>query len=99
VRRGQIRIAAALERGGSVHIATFCRGDFLGDMAFLDGRPRSADAVAVTDAEAFVITRAALGQAITSDPLFGSRFFEELGRALAARLRATGDVIRGLQEG
>ncbi len=99
LRRGRIRIAATLARGGTAHIATFCRGDFLGDMAFLDGRPRSADAVAVTDAEAFVISRAALGQAVASDPVFGARFFEELGRALAARLRATGDVIRGLQEG
>lgn len=99
VRRGRIRVTVSLARGGTVHIATFCRGDFLGDMAFLDGRPRSADAVAVTDAEAFVVTRAALDRAIVADPRLGACFFEELGRALAARLRANGDVIRGLQEG
>jgi SulP family sulfate permease len=99
VRRGRVRITAVLARGGTVHVATFCRGDFLGDMAFLDERPRSADAVAVTDTETFVISRAALDAAVAVDPSLGARFFEELGRALSARLRASGEVIRGLQEG
>lgn len=99
VRRGRIRIAAALARGGAVHVATFCRGDFLGDMAFLDARPRSADAVAATEAEVFVISRQGLDAAMSADPRFGARFFEELGRAMAARLRASGDEIRALQEG
>jgi SulP family sulfate permease len=99
VRRGRIRIAASLARGGSVHVATFCRGDFLGDMAFLDARPRSADAVAATDAEVFVLSRATIETATASDPRLGARFFEELGRELSARLRATGEEIRALQEG
>ena len=99
VRRGRIRIATSLARGGTVHVATFCRGDFLGDMAFLDARPRSADAVAATDAEVFVLSRAAIEAVAAADPRLGARFFEELGRALSARLRATDDEIRALQEG
>ena len=99
VRRGRIRIVAALARGGTVHVATFCRGDFLGDMAFLDARPRSADAVAATEAEVFVASRQGLAAAMAAEPEFGARFFEALGRAMAARLRASGDEIRTLQEG
>jgi SulP family sulfate permease len=99
VRRGRISIRASLARGGTVHVATFCRGDFLGDMAFLDARPRSADAVAATEAEVFVVTRQGLSDAMAADPVFGARFFEALGRAMAARLRASGDEIRSLQEG
>jgi hypothetical protein len=36
---------------------------------------------------------------MAADPEFGARFFEALGRAMAARLRASGDEIRSLQEG
>jgi SulP family sulfate permease len=99
VRRGRIRIAASLARGGTVHVATFCRGDFFGDMAFLDGHPRTAQAVAATEAEVFVVTRAAVDEGIAADPRFGALFFEALGRALAARLRTTDEEIRSLQEG
>jgi SulP family sulfate permease len=99
LRRGRIRLVASLARGGTVHVATFCRGDFLGDMAFLDARPRSADAVAATEAEVFVVSRQRLSEAIAADPAFGAGFFESLGRAMAARLRASGDEIRSLQEG
>jgi len=99
VRRGRIRISSPLARGGTVHVATLCRGDFLGDMAFLDGRPRSADATALTEAEVFVLARAALDGVAATEPRLAARFFEELGRGLAARLRAADQEIRGLAEG
>ncbi len=46
IRRGRVKIFTALKEGGQLHIATFGRGDFFGDMAFLDSGVRSADAVA-----------------------------------------------------
>jgi SulP family sulfate permease len=99
LRLGRVRIASPLAGGGTGHLATFCRGDFLGDMAFLDGSPRSADAVAVLDTELFVITRASLESATARDPGVRAGFYEELGRALASRLRATDEEIRALQQG
>jgi SulP family sulfate permease len=99
IRRGRIRIASSLPRGGTVHVATLCRGDFLGDMAFLDGQPRSADATATTAVEVLVLSRAALDRAVAADPGLGARFYEELGRALAARLRAADEELRALQQG
>jgi SulP family sulfate permease len=98
VRRGRVRIAAALERGGSLHVATFQRGDFFGDLAFLDAQARSADARAETDVEVYALSRRVLDQAAAAQPALGARLFEGLGRVLAARLRATDEEIRALSE-
>ena len=59
VRRGRVRISF-LAGGGEdpFHVATFGRGDFFGDMAFLDSGIRSASAVAETPTDVFAITRA-----------------------------------------
>ena len=43
--------------GDEVILAIFSRGDFFGEMALLDGMPRSADAVAVSSAELLVLDR------------------------------------------
>ena len=47
-----------LEAGKRHHVATFCRGDFFGEMAFIDHQPRSANVEAVTAAELFLLSRA-----------------------------------------
>jgi len=46
IRRGAVRILLPLGGGGHLTLATFGRGNFFGEMAFLDGSVRSADAVA-----------------------------------------------------
>src|ERR1019366_2893629 len=58
IRRGSIRILLPLGDFASHHLATFGRGDFFGDMSFLDRKPRSADAVAEEATDLYVISGA-----------------------------------------
>lgn len=58
---------ARVERQGNV-LATFGTGEFFGEIAVFDGRPRSADVVAATRLRTLAISREALRQAFTREP-------------------------------
>ena len=55
IRRGSVRILLPLEGGNHHHLATFGKGDFFGEISFLDKGVRSADAEAKTQTELSVI--------------------------------------------
>jgi len=98
VRRGRIRIS--FQTGADrepFHAATFGRGDFFGDMAFLDSGIRSASAVAETPTDVFAITRAAFDALADKHPRLGQQFLGGLARALALRLRQADGEIRALE--
>lgn len=98
VRRGSVRIELVLEGGDEYHIATFGRGDFFGDMAFLDRGARSANAVAVTPTELFEISRARFDAVAERHPRLARDFFADLARLLAIRLRLADGEIRALED-
>ena len=54
---GQVRIEKQLEAGGFAELALLSPGDVLGEMALIEHLPRSARAVAHTDATLFVLGR------------------------------------------
>lgn len=98
IRRGVVRILLPLAEGKQHHLATFARGDFFGDMAFLDGAARSADAVASTPADLYVLPRARFDAVAAEHPGVAERVFARLARALAIRLRQTDAELRTLKE-
>jgi SulP family sulfate permease len=98
IRRGKVRIELPLEGGRAHHLATFGRGDFFGDMAFIDRGVRSADAVAVTDTDLFVLSRERFNDGVWRNALLGTLVFARLAQALALRLRQTDGEVRALQE-
>jgi SulP family sulfate permease len=98
IRRGSVRLLIPLEHGRHFHVATFGRGSFFGDMAFLDPGLRSAEAVAVSDTDLFLIRRQRFNQVVLEHPLVGVKVFARLARALAVRLRHTDDELRVLEE-
>ena len=73
---------ARVERRGSA-LATFRAGEFFGELAVFDGRPRSADVVAATRLRTLVISRDLISQALTREPRAAWAMLE----ALAARFR------------
>jgi SulP family sulfate permease len=98
VRRGRVRIALRLGNGLELHLATFGRADAFGEIAFLDLGVRSADAVALTPAELFVLSRERFNALVEQHPRLGMHFFEALARSLAIRLRQADTEIRVLGE-
>ncbi len=98
IRSGSVRIVLPLENGHVHHLATFGRGDFFGEMSFLDGAPRSADAVAFTDVELYVLARSRFDSLADEHKRLALNLLEGLARALAIRLRHTDVELRVLQE-
>ncbi len=87
VRRGQIRIEMGTPSGERLTIEVFGAGDLFGEIAVLDGRPRTADAIAQEDAELFVLPRAEFLKTIERDGRLAIRIIE----LLCARLRSTNE--------
>lgn len=55
--KGRIKIALTSNQEDEITLAVFHEGDFFGEMALLDGLPRSADAVAVEPTQLYVLNR------------------------------------------
>jgi len=66
-------------------LAEFGSGDFFGELAVIDGAPRTADVVAVADTTCVVVTQWAMRSIISTHPEIALSMLEELAR----RLRAT----------
>ena len=98
IRRGAVRVQLPLEGGKSHRIVSFGRGDFVGDMAFLDRGVRSADAVATAPTDLYVLSRARFDDMAMRHPDMAVKVFARLARALAMRLRRADAELRALHE-
>jgi CRP/FNR family cyclic AMP-dependent transcriptional regulator len=87
VRRGQIRIETGTATGQRLTIEMFGPGDAFGEIALLDGRPRTADAVAADSCELFVLPRNEFIQYLERDSRLAVRIIE----LLCGRLRQTNE--------
>jgi len=74
---GSVRI----ERGGKA-INTLGDGDFLGEIALVDGGPRTATAVAESDCRLLVMTYQQFRLLLDSSPEVRTAVLEEVGRRL-----------------
>jgi SulP family sulfate permease len=97
IRRGEIRILLQLDAQHHHHISTFGRGAFFGEMAFLDGAVRSADAVAYVDTDVYVLSRTTFDQLADEHKKVAIKLMEGLAKVLADRLRYANTEIRALE--
>ena len=98
IRRGIVRILLPLKGGKHHHLATFSRGDYFGEMSFLDKGKRSADAVAKTECELYVLSRNEFNDQVYKDAILGVKVFARLALAVSLRLRQTDIELRGSED-
>ncbi len=98
IRRGIVRIFLPLKGGKRHHLATFRRGDFFGEMAFLDYGRRSADAEAKTDVDLYVLSRREFNSRVFNDSVLGVRVFARIARAVSLHLRQTDSELRAIED-
>ncbi len=98
IRRGVVRILLPLPGGKRHHLATFGRGDFFGEMAFLDRGKRSAEAAAKTNCDLYVISRETFNTHVYEDAVIGVRVFARIARAISLRLRQTDTELRAIED-
>lgn len=99
IRRGSVRVLLPLEGGRRHHLATFGRGDFFGELAFLDRGLRSADAEAKVETDLYALSRAAFDARVrAANAEASAEIFARLALAIAERLRQTDLELRMLED-
>ncbi len=88
IRSGKIRIVKDLE-GTKKTLAVIGEGEFFGEMALLDKRPRSAAAIAETDAKLIIVDRDAFLSSVNKNP-----FIKYIIETLTTRLRKTNNMLK-----
>lgn len=99
IRKGTVKIGLPLAGGAIHHLLTLSRGDFFGEMSFLDKGTRSADAVAVNDVMLYVLSRSQFEKINKDHPEIAGIFFERLAHAISQRLRLTNIELMAMEEG
>lgn len=78
IRRGQIRIATGTAGGRRLTLNLLGSGDVFGEVALLDGRSRTADAIAAEPTELFVVRRRDFQALLEQKPALAIRIIELL---------------------
>jgi SulP family sulfate permease len=100
--KGQIGIllpAAAGDAGGTAarRMVSYAPGVAFGEIGLLEGRPRSADAIAEEDALVLELPRAHYERLATEQPALVGKLLLNIGLQLAKRVRALTDELQAEQ--
>jgi uncharacterized membrane protein len=90
IEQGKVRISVRAKEGHEVTLTELHRGDFFGEMALLDGKPRSADARVAEDVRLAVLSREHFLSFVGDNPNVAL----EMLTALTNRLRHTDELVR-----
>src|SRR6185295_18680092 len=90
VLAGSVRICVTSADGRDVVLNIIQEGEIFGEIALLDGHPRTADAIAISDCELATIERREFMQFLRNQPDVMLKFVE----ILCARLRRTSEQVQ-----
>lgn len=98
VRRGAVSLLASTGAGPERQVAGFARGDFFGARSFLDRKRRPSRAVAMSETEVYVLTRAAFEEIARTHRQLALNLAWAMARALASRMRRAEERVAALSE-
>ena len=92
IGQGEVKVSLTSEEGREAILALLKEGDFFGEMALLDGEPRSATVKTVEDSRVFSIRREDFLQTLKKKPELALTLLGEMSK----RLRKTNKQISSL---
>ena len=92
IEEGKVQISMRSSDGEELILAVLGQGDFFGEMALIDGNPRSANATVVDTSKLSVLSRKHFLAFLASSP----NVAVEMLTALSRRLRRTDELLRHL---
>jgi len=98
IASGQIKITFSISKNTIVHLATLSRGQFFGEMSFLDRQVHSADVYTQTDVQLFILTRTDFDRISDSNPMLTAQVMQSIAIAMATRLRHTNSDLIQIRE-
>jgi CRP/FNR family transcriptional regulator, cyclic AMP receptor protein len=90
IESGRVRISVTDADQKEIVLAELARGDYFGEMAIIDGKQRSADAIVIEDARFAVLSRGSFLSFIQSNPTVAL----EMLSATFSRLRRTDRMLQ-----
>jgi CRP/FNR family cyclic AMP-dependent transcriptional regulator len=91
---GEVSVEVDHAGPAPVPISVLGAGSLIGEMALLDGQPRSTHCTALSPVQAAGLSRAGLDVLIGSQPRVAARLLAEVGSVVSSRLRALSDQLR-----
>ena len=92
IRKGRVKLTLTSPEGREVTVGLLGPGDFFGELALLDGGPRSASVVALEAVETLTIDRGPFLDTLVSHPEVSGALLAVLGE----RLRNTDELIQDI---
>jgi CRP/FNR family transcriptional regulator, cyclic AMP receptor protein len=92
IAEGRVRLAVVTDEGRELSFRHATVGDLVGEIAALDGEPRSADALALSRVVAYSLERAALSELYATHPAITTA----LVRYLCRRIRDTSNQLEAI---
>ena len=82
IARGKVKVVLYGETGREIILSILRAGDFFGEMSLLDRQPRSANVVAVEDADLLSLDREAFEKHLSAHPSTALAILAEMSRRL-----------------
>jgi len=92
IKEGKVKITRLSEEGKEVILSILGEGEFFGEMSLLDGESRSANVIALSDCEVFILKRDDFLEILKNTPQIAITLLEEL----AYRIRKSDEQIEYL---
>jgi CRP/FNR family transcriptional regulator, cyclic AMP receptor protein len=89
---GRARVSLKRQQAEDITIDELGPGQFFGEMGLLDGKPRSADVVCLTECNMFCLEREDFNEVVKRNP----SILQSLVIELCDRLRRANDMIKGV---
>lgn len=96
LKSGAVKISKKLTDKEEKVLCNLVDGDFFGEMALLDGSPRSASVYAISKVTMLELYRASLLDLLDKEPRIGVKVLYNLAKILGERIRESGDKIRDI---
>ncbi len=90
---GKVKVTKTLEGDKIEDVATLKSGDYFGEMALLDGEPRSASVVAVDATKVLEVKNSQFIKMVMDDDNFARKVLWAFCTTFARRLRATNSLL------
>lgn len=92
ITEGRVKVSVFSESGKEIIFSILREGDFFGEMALLDGQPRSANITATEDSKVFILHRKDFANLLEKYPRISIKLLEEL----SIRLRKTDQRLESI---
>jgi CRP/FNR family transcriptional regulator, cyclic AMP receptor protein len=93
ITNGEVRISKFIPNIGEEALAVLKPGDYFGEMALIDNFPRSAHAIANSDAALLAIGKTDLDRILIMDRELGYKLLWAFTKTLSKRLRETNEKM------